>query len=193
MQYVAKSVPAIGDTDFSSEVKEASGTNIDRCYQCLTCSLDCPVAFAMDYLPHQVVRLVQLGLKQEALTSATIWVCANCEACATRCPNDVAIPRVMDTLRAMALRERVVEKGKDIVVFHHTFLENIRRWGRQYELSLLLQIKLRTRDFFSDLRLGLRMLRQGKLKLRPPRLKDVAGVRAIFRRIDQSLAEGERT
>ncbi|MAG14527.1 MAG: heterodisulfide reductase subunit C [Dehalococcoidales bacterium] len=193
MQYVAKNVSVIGDTGFSPKVKEASGTNIDRCYQCLTCSLDCPVAFTMDYLPHQVVRLVQLGLRRKVLTSDAIWICANCETCATRCPKDVAIPRVMDTLRAMALQEKVVEKGKDIVVFHHTFLSNIRRWGRQYELSLLLQIKFKTRDFFSDLGLGLRILWQGKLKLRPPRLKDVTGVRAIFRRIDQSLARGEWT
>jgi len=193
MRYSDKSGPATGDTDFSLEVKEASGANIDRCYQCLTCSLDCPVAFAMDYLPHQVVRLVQLGLRQKVLTSATIWVCANCESCATRCPNDVEIPKVMDALREMALRERAVAKEKDIVAFHQVFLGNIRRWGRQYELSLLLQLKIRTRDFFSDLGLGLRMLRQGKLKLRPPRLKDVTGVRAIFRKTAPPLAGGERT
>lgn len=193
MQYVDKSGEATRDANFSQKVKEASRTNIDRCYQCLTCSLGCPVAFAMDYLPNQIVRMVQLGLKQQTLTSSTIWVCANCEACSSRCPNDVEILRLMDTLREMALRERVGVKVKAVAAFHDIFLGNIKRWGRQYELSLILRLKLKTRDFFGDLGLGIKMLQKGKLKLLPPRFKDVNGMRAIFRKIDQRLAGGERT
>jgi len=193
MQYLDQSGQAIRDTGFSQKVKEASGANIDRCYYCLTCSLDCPVAFAMDYRPDQLVRLIQLGLRQKVLTSSTIWLCANCEACAARCPNDVAIIKLMDALREMALRERTVAKEKDITAFHHTFLANIKRWGRQYELSLLLQLKLRTRDFFSDLGLGIKLLRRGKLKLLPPRIKNMTGVREMFQRIERSPEEGEQT
>jgi len=192
MQYLDKSGEATRDASFSQKVKEASRTNIDRCYQCLTCSLGCPVAFSMDYLPNQIVRMVQLGLKQTTLTSSTIWVCANCEACATRCPNDVEILRLMDALREMALRERVVEKERAIAAFHHIFLGNIKRWGRQYELSMILQLKLKTTDFFRDINLGIKMLLKGKLRLLPPRFKDVNGMRAIFQRIDQRPAKGER-
>jgi len=192
MQYFDKSGQAIHDANFSQKVKEASRTNIDRCYQCLTCSLGCPAAFAMDYLPNQIVRMVQLGLKQPTLTSSTIWVCTDCEVCVTRCPNDVEVLRLMDALREMALQERVRGKESAVVAFHHTFLGNIKRWGRQHELSMLLQFKLRTMDFFSDLDLGIKMLMKGKLKLLPPRFKDIRGVRAIFQRIDRRLAGGER-
>ena len=190
MQYVDKSGEATRDANFSQKVKEASSTNIDRCYQCLTCSLSCPAAFAMDYLPNQIVRMVQLGLKQQTLTSSTIWVCADCEACATRCPNEVEILRLMDTLREMALREGVGEKA--VTAFHHIFLGNIKRWGKQYELSLILRLKLKTRDFFGDLGLGIKMLQKGKLKLLPPRFAGSEEVRAIFRRIEKRLAGGER-
>jgi heterodisulfide reductase subunit C len=190
MQYMDKNSQITYDADFPQKVKEASGTNINRCYQCLTCSLGCPVVFAMDYMPNQIVRMVQLGLKQRTLTSSTIWVCANCEACATRCPNEVEILRLMDTLREMALREGVGEKA--VTTFHHVFLENIKRRGKQHELSVMLQLKLKMKDFFGDIDLGIKMLLKGKLKLLPSRVRDLKGVRAIFQRIDQKLAGGEQ-
>ena len=192
MKYFDKHGPTTYDASFYQKVKTASGTNIDRCYQCLTCSLGCPVAFAMDYLPNQLVRMVQLGLKQPTLTSTTIWVCADCEACATRCPNDVAISHLMDTLREMAQQEGIRGKEKTVVAFHHAFLASIKRWGRQHELSMLLQLKFKTADFFSDIALGIKMLLKGKLKLLPPRSGDVRGVRAIFQRIERRIAGGER-
>ncbi len=170
------------DASFYHEVKAGSQTNIDLCYQCFTCSLGCPVAFAMDYLPNQIVRMVQLGLKQQVLGSSTIWLCASCEACATRCPNDVELLRLMDTLREMALREGLAEREKVVTTFHQVFLENIRRWGKQNELPLIIQLKIKTRDFFSDLGSGTRMLLKGRLKLLPLRLRDLEGVRAIFQK-----------
>jgi len=74
MQYLGKDGVAVIESRFGAQVKEASGTEINRCYQCLTCSLGCPSAFAMDYLPHQIVRMVQMGLREQVLTSSTIWV-----------------------------------------------------------------------------------------------------------------------
>jgi len=151
------------------------------------------VAFAMDYLPNQIIRMVQLGLKQQALTSSTIWLCASCESCVTRCPNDVDILRLMDALKEMALWEGVEGRERAIAAFHHTFLGSIKQWGRQHELSMLLRLKLKTRDFFGDIDLGVKMLLKGKLKLLPPRFSGSKEVRAIFQRIDQWLAGGERT
>ena len=185
-----KSTQVTYDTNFLQKVEEASGANINRCYQCLTCSLGCPVVFAMDYMPNQIVRMVQLGLKQQTLTSSAIWICASCETCATRCPNEVEILRLMDALREMALRERM-EKEKSVTALHHIFLENIKRWGKQHELSMVLQLKLKTGDFFSDIDLGIKMLLKGKLKPLPSRGRDLKGVKAIFQKIDR-LTRGEQ-
>lgn len=93
---------------FVREVEEISGQNLLACNQCGKCSAGCPVAAAMDVLPSQVIRLAQLGL-QEALvpaapTHTTIWLCASCLACETRCPKGVDLPRVMEAIRQYALR-----------------------------------------------------------------------------------------
>ena len=184
MQYLVENRALDIDKSFSAQVKEESGTEIDRCYQCLTCSLGCPSAFAMDYLPHQIIRMVQLGLREQVLTSSTIWVCADCQACATRCPNEVDLVKIMDVLREISLREGLV-KERGVADFHRIFLGNIERWGRQHELSLILRLKLKTRDLFSDLLPGMKMMMKGKLKLLPARFKAIQSVRDIFQRAEK--------
>ncbi|MBU2608114.1 MAG: 4Fe-4S dicluster domain-containing protein [Chloroflexi bacterium] len=168
------------DATFSARVKESSGINFDRCYQCLTCTLGCPFCFAMDFSPNQVLRMVQLGLKDRVLRSSAIWFCASCKACYTRCPHDVDIPRMMDALRQMALEAGVESKETSIPQLHRTFLHSIEQWGRQYELGTLLKLKLKTKDFFGDLVLGLKMLWKGKMPLLPPKKKGGDKLRDIF-------------
>jgi len=192
MKYFDRQRQLISDATFLSQVKEASQTNLERCYQCLTCSLGCPTTFAMDYLPNQIVRMVQLGLKQETLTSATIWVCADCATCATRCPNNVDMPKLMDTLREMSLLEKAAIKERRIAAFHDSFLTSLKRWGKPHELSLLLWFKLKTGDFFGDLGLGLKMLVKGKLKVFPPGFRSPREVRTIFHRVNQKLTTEEK-
>ena len=170
------------DTAFADEVKRRSGVNLDRCYQCFTCTLGCPFYFAMDFSPNQMVRMVQLGLREKVLSSTAIWFCASCQACATRCPHDVDIPRVMDTLRQMSLEAGVENRDISIPSLHRTFLNSIKRRGRQYELGILLALKLKTGEILSDLRLGLKMLLKGKLPILPPeKTREMGQIRKIFK------------
>ena len=182
MKYVSPSGGKVVEAAFSGQVKERSGVDFNRCYQCLTCTLSCPVVFAMDYLPNQIVRMIQLGAKSEVLQSATIWVCASCETCTTRCPNEIDIPRLMDTLHRISLQENISRRETTVPIFHQIFLRNIRRWGKQYELGMLLELKLRVRDFFSDIGLGMKMLLKGKLSLLPGGFRGDKEIKAIFRR-----------
>jgi heterodisulfide reductase subunit C len=89
--------------DFVREVGMISGENPFACNQCGKCSAGCPVAADMDLLPNQVIRLVQLGL-EEVLQSQTIWSCAACLACSTRCPKGLDLPRIMEALRVIQLQ-----------------------------------------------------------------------------------------
>ncbi len=173
------------DLSFAREVKEKSQAHLERCYQCVACSSGCPVAFAMDYAPHQILRMTQLGLKDRVLDSTTIWLCASCETCATRCPNDIEIVRVMDTLRQLGLAEGRTEKTK-LPLFHNTFLSGIKSGGKIHELTLILRYMLSSGDIFkfkklfNDMILGAKMFLRGRLAILPEKIKGVNEVKRIF-------------
>jgi heterodisulfide reductase subunit C len=93
---------------FVQQVEEISGQDLLSCNQCGKCSAGCPVVAAMDLLPSQVIRMAQLGM-EDVLESNTIWICASCLTCVTRCPKGVDLPRLMEALRQVALRQGVAE------------------------------------------------------------------------------------
>lgn len=65
------------------------------------------MSFAMDLLPNQIMRLVQLGLEDDIAKSRTIWLCASCLTCTMRCPKGVDIGKVMEALRQITLRKNI--------------------------------------------------------------------------------------
>lgn len=90
---------------FIKKVADISGQNLNLCYQCGKCSAGCPMCFAMDILPNQVIRLVQLGLEEDIADSNTVWLCASCLTCTARCPKGVDLSRIMEALRLLTLRK----------------------------------------------------------------------------------------
>ena len=88
------------------KVEEVSGQNLFACYQCGNCTAGCPVSFAMDLGPHQVIRYTLLGLESEVLASNTFWICASCLQCTSRCPKGLDIARIMEALRTILLRKK---------------------------------------------------------------------------------------
>ena len=167
---------------FLSEVMQASGQNLQSCYQCQKCAAGCPVVDAMDLLPNQVLRHIQYDHRERVLGSKTIWICASCYACSVRCPNDIDIARIMDTLRHLAIRSGITPGEKEIPVFHSVFLDEIKSRGRIHELSLILKFKLKTKDFLKDAGLGWKMFRLGKIKLFPSTFSGGKEVKEIFTR-----------
>jgi len=166
-------------------IEELSGQKISACFQCEKCTNGCPVTFAMDIVPHKVIRLLHLGLVNEVLHSDTIWVCASCETCSTRCPNDIDIARIMDTLRQMSQREGVKSSQKNFPIFHSAFLSSIRRHGRVHESEMVVNYALRSEGLGGLLKqasTGLAMFTRGKIKLLPPRLRTKSQVKNIFKR-----------
>src|SRR3989304_7519705 len=111
------------ENSFLAEVDQASGEKIQACFQCQKCSAGCPVAYAMDILPNQMLRHIQYGHRERVLSSNTIWICASCYTCSVRCPNSIDIAKIMDSLRSMAIHSGIKLGEKDIPLFHSVFLD----------------------------------------------------------------------
>ncbi|MDO8585943.1 MAG: 4Fe-4S dicluster domain-containing protein [Armatimonadota bacterium] len=168
------------DADFRLRVESLSGEKVMQCYQCGECTAGCPMAFAMDLMPNQVLRMVQLGVSKPVLESSTIWLCAGCETCAARCPRLVSLSKIMDALRQIALSEGKARE-RNVARFHKIFIDAVARDGRVHEVGMLARYKMAARDLFSDMGLGLRMFLKGKLKLMPDKIKGVDEVRRLIR------------
>ncbi len=100
------------DPNFKHEVANTyEGRTILYCYQCGTCSAGCPVISALEFMPHQIIRMTLLGLKKEVLETSTLWLCATCYLCNERCPQGVEISNVFFSLKNMAAQKQIMPKG----------------------------------------------------------------------------------
>jgi len=93
----------LGDP-FVAQIEKISGQNLLACYQCGKCSAGCPMAAHMDVLPNQVIRLAQLGMREQLLAARSIWICVSCLTCNSRCPKDIKIAEIFEALRQTVLR-----------------------------------------------------------------------------------------
>jgi len=163
-------------TDLARHIQDQCGENVYLCYQCNRCTAGCPVVEHFDLAPHQILRAAQFGQKDLILNSKTIWLCAACETCATRCPQAIDITRIMDVFKIMARREGIRPMVPAVPLFYNAALHSIRPFGRMYELGLMGELYLRLflageLDLHQltryDLPLAWRMARAGKLRLLP--------------------------
>jgi len=102
------------DSELQRKVREISGENFGKCYQCGTCSGSCPMQEHLTALPRQLMAFLQLGQRDKLETANTPWICASCHACMVRCPRGIDIPKVMEAMRQVQLRDNVdkVDVGK---------------------------------------------------------------------------------
>ncbi|MEJ2207610.1 MAG: heterodisulfide reductase-related iron-sulfur binding cluster [Anaerolineae bacterium] len=169
------------NTDLAREIQERSGENVFLCYQCKKCTAGCPVAAYFDLTPHQVLRACQFGQEEMVLNARTISVCAACETCSTRCPQDIDIARIMDVLEIMAAERGIPSKAPSVPMFYKSANRGINYFGRMWELGLMAELYIRQffhwqegkplldfRQIFKyNLTTAVKMLRTGKLKILP--------------------------
>jgi len=161
------------DPSFIEEIRRIpGGDKILDCIQCGVCAGSCHARFAMDYSPMQILKMAHLGLKKEVLSSSTIWICASCYTCASRCPRSLNIPAIMSGFKHMAMKNNVKAPIELKPKFHKAFTEIVAKYGRMHEPALQLRLTKKTspRQLLRNASLGVRMLRKGKLSLKPSKL-----------------------
>ena len=87
------------------KLQRISGEDFKKCYQCGNCTGGCPVSFAMDMGPSQVIRFLQLGKLDEVMNANSMWVCVGCLQCYSRCPKGVSAAAILEALRQTTLRK----------------------------------------------------------------------------------------
>ncbi len=158
------------------------GGRLNQCIQCGTCTASCPVSYAMDITPRQVIAMFRAGAIEELLRSRTIWICASCYHCTLRCPAQIQITDLIYALKRIAIEEGIFPKKFPVHVMSETFTNNVKRYGRNYEVGLLLRYFLRTHPtkLFAYRKVGLALWRHGRIRIRPSKIDNLEQLRKII-------------
>ena len=165
--------------------KEA-GVDYDDCYQCGKCTAGCPMAHAMDYAPRQIIRLLQLGLVEEALAAKTPWICAHCMVCSARCPQGVDITATMLAVRRESKR-RGLKPARETDIFDDAFIGNVRSFGKSNEAILAAKYNLLSGHLMQDMLNAPKMAMRGMIGPKIHSVKDKEAVKCL---VDKALNKG---
>lgn len=136
------------------------------------------------------MRMLQLGLTEEVLKSSLIWLCVGCGNCVTRCPRNLNVPHLNDTLRIMA-KEKGYIAEKNVDVFSNIFLYTIEKFGRLFEGGLTMGFNMRTMQPFKDVIQAPRLIARGKLKAFPHVMKDRKQMKKLFKKVKEMRGEAK--
>lgn len=168
-------------------------SRLEDCIQCGTCGGSCPSAADMEHTPRQIFALIRAEARDQVMASNTPWMCVSCYLCAVRCPQQIHIPDVMYALKAKATRDGRVP-GNVAPDFSRSFVDNIHKYGRSFEVGLVAKHYLRhyVTRLPSMATSGLGMVAKGRMGFRPNRIKRVDGLNAILERAGELEVIRER-
>lgn len=127
--------------EFVSELAAAGGEGAKMCFQCGTCTAGCPSGKITAYRTRKLMRMAQLGLKDDIISSEDLWQCTTCYTCEERCPRAVPIVDVVIALRNIAVANGKMypahkKTGENLIEYGHTVSINDKVKAQRRELGL---------------------------------------------------------
>jgi quinone-modifying oxidoreductase, subunit QmoC len=155
------------------------------CMQCGMCSGSCPIGSEMDQGPRKLFMMIRAGMKEEVLSSSTLWGCTQCYNCVVRCPRQVPVTYILQGLASVAVREGYAPK-KPTARFSRAFWWSVRWFGRTDERLVTAfyyfsyGLKEGMRRALENLPIARRMVKAKRMHLGlPHRAKGAGSLRAI--------------
>lgn len=87
------------DFGLMHELKEYGAVGIEKCFNCGNCTAICPLTSDEYPFPRNMIRLVQVGLKDRLVGSLDPWLCYYCGECSETCPKGAEPGETMMAMR----------------------------------------------------------------------------------------------
>ena len=166
----------------------AGGERLNMCMQCGMCSGSCPLGKKMDYGPRKIIMMVRAGMKEEVLTSNTIWNCVACYNAEVRCPREVPVTHILASLATLAVKEGYSGAvNSPTARFAKAFFWSAQAFGRTDERIVTARYYLSggLGDFFKkgmeNQKIALNMVKKGRMHLgMPHRIKQRGELKQIL-------------
>jgi ferredoxin len=91
------------DTELLSDIQRFGAADVSACFSCGTCTAICPLADNDATFPRSMIRLAQVGMKDELLASKELWTCYQCGLCTDSCPTEADPAEFMAAARRYAI------------------------------------------------------------------------------------------
>ena len=99
------------DLSFIKGVMAAGGDTVNKCYQCATCSVVCPLSTEDSPFPRKEMLWAQWGLADKIAGDADVWLCHQCGDCSAYCPRDAKPGDVLGAIRINAIKHYAEPKA----------------------------------------------------------------------------------
>ncbi len=167
------------------------GEHILSCIQCGICTGSCPVASEMEYPPRKIIALIRAGMRDEVLSSNSMWYCLSCYMCSCRCPRGVKPTELAHALESLATERGFRVKQTRTPAMYRSFVSSIRGNGRVHELGMMFRFYLLTNPLaaLKMLPVGLKLLLHKRMPLMPDKVKgkeDLSKIIQKFREVRSS-------
>ena len=175
-------------TIFLEQVNDIpAGERIKRCIQCGTCTGSCPVSYAMDISPRELIALFRAGEMERIMKSRTIWICASCYACTTRCPAGIKITDTIYALKRTAMEKDMESIAPQVQILANLFIENLMSYGRLHEGTLIRKYytKVNPAKFMSLIPLGKKMWKTKRIAIMPAKIKARESLSRIIKKAQE--------
>jgi heterodisulfide reductase subunit C len=171
--------------NFVNEVsKIPGGEGVNLCMQCGTCTASCPSAKIWEYTPSEIIAMVRANLRDEVLSSSSMWCCLSCYSCTVRCPRDVEPTNLFHALESLAIKNGY-KPNTNMPVMYRSFVKSIKKNGRVSEFGMMLGYYMSTNPFAA---LGMtsvawKLLSHGRLPLSAKKIKGRNDLSKIMRKL----------
>lgn len=92
------------DSNLLYELKAYGAEGAEKCINCGNCTAICSMTTSgNDRFPRQIIRMAQLGMKEDLLASKELWMCFNCGQCSETCPQQAEPANFMAAARLYAI------------------------------------------------------------------------------------------
>lgn len=119
------------DPQFKYDIaNRPGGESLFNCFACGKCSAVCPISEVdEEFRPRKIIYMILLGMKEEVLSNEFIWLCATCDACSFRCPQEVRMADIVGVARKIAEEQGYIPHGLNLQ------MEVSKAFSKIYELN----------------------------------------------------------
>jgi heterodisulfide reductase subunit C len=173
---------------FTEEVAATpGGEHIRSCIQCGICTGSCPMANEMEYPPRKIIALIRAGMRDEVLSSSSMWHCLSCHLCSCRCPRSVKPTDLAHALESLAVEHGYRVKETRTPAMYRGFVRSIKNNGRVHEFGMMLRYYMATNPLaaLKMLPVGLNLFRHKRMPLMPKKVKGREELSRVLQRFQE--------